>query len=103
MADFSIFTPVGATKKIAVTSSTGNVALSDMGAGADRVVRVYNDLNEVIFIKFGFASTLTAAVTDLPIGPKATEVFEINPATTYVAAISASGSGNVYFTEGKGA
>lgn len=102
MANFNVFTPVGATKKIAATSSTGNVAINDMGA-VDREVRVYNNLDEVVFIKFGVGSTLTAAVTDLPIGPKATEVFSINPATTYVAAISASGSGNVYFTEGQGA
>lgn len=101
MANFNVFTPMASTKAIAASAATANVALDR--ANEDRSLRVYNDLNEVVFITFGVASTLVATASDLPIGPKATEVFEINPKTSYVAAITASGSGNIYFTEGQGA
>ncbi len=99
---YYVFSPLGATKSISASSSTASVALDTSLAGRNRVCRVYNDLTEKVFIKFG-TSSVTAAVTDLPIGPGATEAFEINPSPTHVACITASGSGTVYFTEGEGA
>lgn len=100
---YSIFTPMAATKKIAASTSAADVALAMGNDLISREVRVYNDLNEVVFIKFGTATGDDAAVTDLPIGPLATEIFTISSVFTYVSAITASGSGNIYFTEGRGA
>lgn len=99
---YYIFSPLGATKSISASSSTANVALDTSLAGRNKSVRVYNDLSEKVFIKFG-TSGITAATTDMPIGAGATEVFEINSSHTHVAAITASGSGTIYFTEGEGA
>ena len=100
MANFNLFTPLSPTKKISASSSSSRVALDLPNVG--RAIRVYNDLSEVVFIEFG-DSTVTATTGSLPIGPKATEPFECPQRASHVAAITASGSGNIYFTEGQGA
>jgi hypothetical protein len=98
---FTIFTPTGTTKNLAVTASTGRVALP-VFANQSRSVRVFNSGSVVVFIEFGTVATDAAVATSMPIGPGATEWFEIGGAVTYVAGITASGTATVYFTEGMG-
>jgi hypothetical protein len=101
MANFNIFSPLGANKTISVSGSSANVAL-DM-AGESRAIRFVNDLDEVVFIVFGINSAVAATTGGMAIAAGATEVFEAPQKATHVAAISGGGSGNLYIVEGQGA
>jgi hypothetical protein len=98
---FTIFTPIGATANLAVTSTTGRVALDNL-TNQSRSVRVFNSGAVVVFLEFGGSTVEAAAATSLPVGPGATEWFEIGGAVTHVAGITASGTATVYFSEGMG-
>ncbi len=65
------------------------------------VVRVFNAASVTVFVKFG-TSAVTAATTDLPIPPGGVEIFAAG-AATYIAGITASGTGTLYATPGFGA
>ena len=97
---FLPFTPVGTTKNLTASTTSSRVALPAMTDS--RTLRVYNATGVVVFIEFGTVTVEAAAATSLPLGPGATEFLEIGPGVTYVAGITASGGGTVYFTEGKG-
>ena len=102
MANFNVFTPVKATVKIAASSSANGSNLN--WSGEDRELRIVNTLNEVVFLKLSSQDDSTDATTsDFPIGPLATEVIGCGPTQDYASVITASGSGDVYLTEGKGA
>jgi hypothetical protein len=98
---FTIFTPIGATANLAVTSTTGRVALDNL-TNQSRSVRVYNAGLVVVFLEFGAGTIEAAAATSLPLGPGAVEFFEIGGAVTHCAGITASGTATVYFSEGMG-
>jgi hypothetical protein len=98
---FTIFTPIGATANLAVTSTTGRVALDNL-TNQSRSVRCYNTGSVIVFIEFGGAAVEAAAATSLPLGPGAVEFFEIGGSVTQVAGITASGTATVYFSEGMG-
>lgn len=101
MTDVNAFQPNGSTVNLALSTSTGNVALPGVGNGAN--VRVYNAGTTAGFITFGTASTVTAALaTSMPIPPGAVEMFTLPAGITYVAGISASGAPTLYFTTGQG-
>lgn len=97
------FSPrVGATKSIAVTASSGSVAIPDSDSGVD--IRIYNADTQVVFISTGGGSA-TATTSDLPIAPGAIEVlhFERVAGPRYMAAIgTADNSASIYFTAGAG-
>ena len=95
------FSPVGTTKSLSVSGATNRVALPVLAA-MPRTVRVLNDLAEKVFIEFGVSDVNAVTTTSLPLGAGAVEFFEIGPAVTHMAAVSASGSGTVYVTEGQG-
>jgi len=99
-----IFTPYGlATMAVSATTSTASGALNLPSAPhAGTTVRIHNAASVVVFIKFG-DSTVTAATTNMPIPAGGTEVFQIGPSVTHIAAITASGSGTLYATTGVGA
>lgn len=92
--------PAG-TVSLAVTGSTGSVALSK--AVLSQVMVTSAAANSIAFIKFG-TSAVTAAVTDTPILPGTVQVFTVpNDGTvTHVAAIGTA-STTLYFTVGEGA
>lgn len=92
------FTP-GATVSLAVTSSTGNVAL---GTGGDQVLISSAAGGNIAFIKFGTASSVIAATTDTPILPGTVQVLTLPPGSTYLAAIG-SATTTLYLTRGDGA
>ncbi len=93
----SPFTP-GGTVSLAVTATTGSVALSAAGSS----VEVQNTGLTICFVKLG-ASAVTAAVTDYPVPAGQSKVIGRNPNTdTYIAAITSSGTTTLYATTGEG-
>lgn len=97
------FSP-GPTSTLGVTAASGRVALATPRGAQIRVVSAPG--GQTAFIKFG-DSTVTAAVTDMPILPGAIETFTVPLATpqalfTHVAAITASSTATLYFTSGDG-
>ena len=94
------FSPTGTTKNITAASTTSSVALPVYTTS--RTVRVYNATGVVVFIEFGGSTVEAAVATSYPLGPGAVEWIECGPAVSYVAGITSSGGGTVYFTEGNG-
>ena len=99
-----LFSPVGATVSLSVTSTTGNVALTSVGtAPVTKSVRVYNAGTATIFVTFGISDVAAVAATSMPIPSGGIETFELSPAVTHAAAITASSTATAYFTSGRGA
>lgn len=84
---------------LAVTATTGNVALG--GAGA--VLRVYNAGSVVVYVSVGTSNAVTAAIgagtASLLCPPGVTE-FTVRDDFTHVAAITVSSTATVYFQRG---
>lgn len=101
----TVFTPTGNTVNVTADSSGASVALTILGGTSQqgsRSIRVYNALSEDVFIAFGDSSITTATTTGVPIPAGGVEVFEVSPKATHLAARTASGSGSVYATSGRG-
>jgi len=99
MADpYKNMIPAG-TVTIAAGTSTASIALTANPANRKDVL-VTNTSNQIAFFKFG-TSAVTAATTDTPIGANRDRVFHAGDAT-HVAAITSTGTANVYFTTGYG-
>lgn len=99
-----IFSPVGATVNLAATTTTGNVALTaihETGIGS-KSVRLYNAGAVAVFVAFGTSAIAAVLATSIPIPPGGVEVFEVSPAVTHVAGITASGTATIYATAGRG-
>lgn len=91
------FTPASTVSR-SVTATTANVALPGLTGNQVRVASSAD--NAIAFIRFG-ASTVEAAVTDMPILPGTVEVFTVQPSMSHVAAIGTTGT-TLYFTAGDG-
>ena len=97
------FTPYGSnTTAVSVSGTTASGALNLPSATMGSTVRVYNGTSVVVFIQFG-DSTVTATTANMPIPAGGVEVFAIGSAITYIAGITASGTGTLYATTGRGA
>ena len=96
------FTP-GTTVSLAATTSTGRVALTGASGKIKQQLRLYNAGSVAVFINLG-GSTVTAAVTDMPVPAGYTEVISIPPGdgARYIAGITASGTATLYATVGDG-
>lgn len=98
----NLFTATGPCVTIAATSTTDRVAIGakDTLSGT---VWVYNAGGEAAWISFG-DSTVTAATTGraIPVGAGQARPFALPNRATHVAAITASGNCDVYFTPGRG-
>jgi len=92
------FTP-GASATLSATTSTGRVALTRKGS--EQVLIFAPAANAAAFIKFGDA-TVTAAVTDIAIGPGFNRIFTVPKGATHVAGITGSSTATLYFTCGDG-
>jgi hypothetical protein len=91
------FAPSGAdTVLLAATTASARVAL-DPNSSA---VRVVNDGAATAFLQFGDAN-VTANTSKMPIKAGATETFTTGTSAA-VAAVTASGTTNLYFTNGEG-
>ena len=98
---FDLFTPALAnTAALSATTSSSRVALPSSGTTGAKSVRVYNAASVAVFIQFGDV-TVTATTSHMPIPAGGVECFEVGSAT-YVAGITGSSSGTVYFTSGNG-
>ncbi len=95
----SPFNP-GPTVSLAVTTTTGNVALPTVAKQQVMVSTLPGDA--VCFIKFGVNSGVAAAVTDTPILPGGVYILTIDPAVTHIAAITGTGTATLYVTTGRG-
>ena len=95
------------TAALSVSSVTASAAItlpSEGGVAATpgaRTCRVFNATAVTVFIQFG-DSTVVATTAKMPVPTGAVEVFSIGGAT-YIAGITASGTGTVYATPGYGA
>lgn len=92
----------GSTVNIDVSASSQRIAVS--ATGGNEQIRVMNNGTATVWIAFG-DSSVTAALTDIPVGPGVTEVLTLPlPASgpMNVAAIAAGSTGKIYFTRGSG-
>jgi len=97
-----LFRPLdGGTKTLAVTSTTGNVALGHSGAfeGDEIDVRVMTAPGgATTFIRFGASGVVATVAAGIPIPPGVPCGFTVPSGTTHVAAITASGTATLYAT-----
>ena len=96
MSTFQPFTP-GANFSISVTTSSARVNV----AGAGNTLRLANVASTECFVKLG-DSTVTAATTDLSMPANSTLFLAVFDSTTYVAAITASGTATLRISRGDG-
>lgn len=97
-----------ATVKIAATTAgTDRAALKKMPTGVVQI-EVYNAGTVAVFIRKGTDATVTASSSnpDKPVAPGAQEVLTLNNTEknpiTHIAAVTASGTADVYITLGAG-
>ena len=103
MSAIDVFTPIGATVNLAVTSGSASVARTLAGHLGGAEVRLANTGTTLCFVEFG-ASTVTATTSgSIPILPGTAEVFGVSPLATHVAALTAAGTTTLYVTTGRGA
>jgi hypothetical protein len=92
------FAPSG-TVGIAASTTSTNVTL----AGGGPSVLIYNATSAIAFVKLGASSSLAAsAAIDYPVPPGGARMIDGGPYVTVAAAVLASGSGIVYFSNGDG-
>lgn len=90
----------GPSASLAVSNTTGNVALP---AGIGSVLRLCNDGTKTVFVKLGVDNTVTAAITDMPILGGAIEVFSFDGSQKYIAGIAGGAdSSTLRITRGEG-
>lgn len=96
------FKPIwGSTVAISATTTSANVAIPAVAAGATAVrVRVTGS-NDARW-RAGGDNTVAAVAGDPMLGVSTVETFGINPSATYVAAKCDSGTATVEFTFGFG-
>lgn len=103
-----VFTPLwgGNTVNLAVTSTTGNVALPGRVSYNKLQVRLYNAGGATAFVNCGGSTVTASATTDIPIPAGAVEVMTLDfPATVttpYIAAVTSAGTATLYITPGDG-
>lgn len=98
-----VFIPVSwEPDKIAVSASSQSVALTGVTKSEDSV-RVFNDTTETVFVTFSAGAGTAVLGTSTPIGSKQVECFGVAPDVTHVNAIGTGATGNIFFSEGKGA
>jgi hypothetical protein len=96
------FTPLGASVSLAVTTTTGSVALTAVGDQGGMEVRLYNAGSATVFVNFGISTVVATTAAGFPLPSGAIEIFTVGPAVTHVAALTASGTATLYATSGRG-
>lgn len=93
----------GSTATITVSAASQRVLVGKRASAAQ--VRICNLGSATVWIKAG-DSSVTAAVTDMPIPPNGfTEIQTFSPGVPgdlYIAAIAAAATGDIAFTLGEG-
>lgn len=96
------FAPAGNTVNLAVTTTTGRVALTAPASAGGYQERLYNAGSATVFVRFGTNTIEATTGTGMPIPSGQTEVFTVASTVTHVAAITASGTATLYATTGYG-
>jgi hypothetical protein len=96
------FTALGATVNLAVTTTTGSVALTAVGSQGGMEVRLYNAGTATVFVNFGISTVAATAAAGFPLPAGAIEIFSVGPGVTHVAAITAASTATLYATSGRG-
>jgi len=104
MAIHHLFTPIGDTVNVSVSTTTARVAALDVTGqgGASHEVRLTNLGSATSFVVFGDSTVEATVEAGMPILPNTTEKFTVSAAHTHVAAITASGTATLYVTSGLG-
>lgn len=108
MANAELFAFGGNTEALAVTTTTGRLALDGSTTQEGKVVRIYNDGSVPVFVAPGGAAVnavipLTGGVTGaMPLCPGRETGFTLAGGQTHLAFITASGTATVYVTQGSG-
>lgn len=97
----------GQSKELAFTATTARIALAAGIGAAGSVLRIFNDSDVTAFVALG-DSTVAAVIPTgstlgaIPIAAGRETGITVKGAPTHIAAIAASGSGNLYITQGNG-
>ena len=103
MPSIDVFTPVGATVVLSVTTSSGNAARTMINSAGGAELRIANTGVVTAFVEFGGGSVAATTTASFPVLPGTVEVFGINPLATHVAAITSASSTTLHLTTGRGA
>ncbi len=95
------FQPVGDTVSLAVGTGTSNIAVTRNGMGL-QAVRLFNDGNEKIYVRFGDSTVTAAVATGIPMLPNSIEVFSFQREQTHIAAIAGAPGNTLRVTTGEG-
>ena len=98
--EINTFLPTGPTVLVAATTVSASQTIGFSTAINAGSVRVYNDGPNLAFVTFG-KTTATASVTSIPVPVGAVEVLGKVAFDTF-AAVTLTGTANVYFTPGIG-
>lgn len=95
----SPFTASGATVNLAVTATTGRVAVPTDAYNTS--IRIYNNSATIAaFINCGDATVTATTTAGMPVAPGTVEA--VGCGKGYIAAITASGTTTLYMTPGAG-
>jgi len=96
----SPFAAAGATVSLAVTATTGRVAVTGVDA-FNPAVRFFNSGTSTVFVVCGDVTVVATTAAGLPVAAGTIEVLGCNKGG-YVAGITASGTATLYLTAGSG-
>ena len=94
----SVFTSSGATVSLAVTGTTGRVAVPTDAYNTS--VRLYNSGTVAVFVNCGDVTVVATTAAGMPIAPGTVEVLGCGKG--YIAGISAGTAATLYLTPGAG-
>lgn len=99
----SAFTPFTSTPNVGTAATTTSTTALTLPSPTPRrmQLRVFNNCATAPFIAWG-TSGITAATTNMPLGPGSIELFTVPEGTTHVAQITASGTCSIYYSPGQG-
>lgn len=90
------------TVNLAVTASSGSVALVGTPGQGYQSVRIVNVGTQTVFIEFSTGAATASTSVDMPMLPGTVEVFWLPKPITHVNAIAAATGSTIYCTVGEG-
>lgn len=104
----SLFSPIGSTQRLDITTSAERFALAGIGLVAGATLRIFVDGTSPVFIAFGGASVDAAVPADnasangMPVAPGRESGVTVPGGATHMSVITATGTATVYLTAGAG-
>jgi hypothetical protein len=90
------------TLNLAVTGTTGTIALGAFKNQGRQSIRIVNSGTQVVFLNFSVGTGTATTTTDMPMLPNTSEVFWLGEKTTNINAIAAATGSTLYVTIGEG-